>query len=65
MSEHIAEKDAPRELTPTQQLKVCKQEHGLDGNAATVYGHHGSVRVCIRIFGTNKWVYDPRWENAR
>jgi hypothetical protein len=20
------------------------------------------VRVCIRLFGTDTWVFDPRWE---
>lgn len=62
---HSAEKDAGREITPTRQLKVCTQDHGGEFNAATVYGHHGSVRTCLRIFGNDQWVYDPRWENQR
>ena len=46
-------------------LKVCKENHGGESNAATVYGHYGrlSRRVCIRLYGTNTWIYDPRWEN--
>lgn len=43
-------------------LKVCDKDHGGKGNAATVYGHLASVRNCIRLQGTDTWVYDPRWE---
>jgi hypothetical protein len=43
-------------------LAVCDQEHGYEGNPTTVYGHHGSVRTCIRLKTTNQWVYDPAWE---
>jgi hypothetical protein len=45
-----------------KHLKVCKRDHGGPGNAATVYGHHGSMRTCIRIKATDEWVYDPAWE---
>jgi hypothetical protein len=44
------------------KVKVCDQEHGAKDNAATVYGHFGSPRTCIRIKGTDQWVYDPAWE---
>lgn len=37
---------------------VCTQDHGGESNAATVYGHHGSTRVCTRVKGTDTWVYD-------
>ena len=43
-------------------IEVCDLEHGHEGNAATVYGHHGSSRTCIRLKSTNEWVYDPGWE---
>lgn len=46
-------------------LAVCHEEHGGENNAATVYGHRGSVRTCIRFYGTDTWIYDPRWENAQ
>lgn len=46
----------------TDALRLCRKDHGGSLNSAIVYGHHGSVRVCIRLFGTNRWVYDPRWE---
>lgn len=46
-------------------LRRCRLEHGGPANAATVYGHHGSQRVCIRLAGQGRiWVYDPRWERA-
>ena len=45
-----------------KHLKVCTLDHGGDHNAASVYGHHGSVRICIRLFGADTWIYDPRWE---
>lgn len=48
-------------ITP---LRVCDEDHGGPGNAATVYGHLASVRNCIRLFDTDTWVYDPRWEKA-
>lgn len=46
-------------------LKKCTLTHGVEGNDSTVYGHHGSVRICIRLYGTDDWVYDPGWELAR
>lgn len=46
-----------------KHLRVCKKEHGGPGNAATVYGHHASRRSCIRLYDTDTWVYDPRWES--
>lgn len=45
------------------RLKVCDKGHGTETNAAHVYAHHGSVRVCIRLKGADRaWVYDPAWE---
>jgi hypothetical protein len=44
------------------RVETCRLNHGWPGNAATVYGHPGSVRVCIRIHGTDTWVYSPGWE---
>jgi hypothetical protein len=49
----------------TKALRVCDQPHGGPSNGASIYGHHGSVRTCIRLHGTDTWVYDPRWEEAR
>ena len=46
-------------------LRVCTKNHGGEHNAATVYGHAQPRRVCIRLFGSRRWVYDPRWEQAR
>lgn len=45
-----------------ERLKVCKEEHGSEDNPATVYGHHGSPRTCVRLHGIDIWVYDPEWE---
>ena len=45
-------------------LRICKLQHGGDHNAATVYGHSHPSRICLRIKATNKWVYDPAWEEA-
>jgi hypothetical protein len=47
------------------QLRRCTEGHGATGNAATVYGHFGSNRTCIRLHGTRIWVYDPGWEGKR
>jgi hypothetical protein len=47
------------------RLSVCEKPHGSPTNSATVYGHHASVRVCIRLFGTRMWMYDPRFETER
>lgn len=44
-------------------LRMCRLDHGGEGNSATVYGHHGSVRVCIRVRATDTWVFDPAWED--
>jgi len=46
-------------------LRVCALTHGNEGNAATVYGHHGSPRACIRLRDNGQWVYDPAWEESR
>ena len=47
-------------------LRVCDLTHGSEDNPATVYGHHGSVRICLRLHGSsNTWIYDPRWETER
>lgn len=43
-------------------LKPCAREHGVEGNDSTVYGHRGSIRICIRLWGSNTWVFDPRHE---
>jgi hypothetical protein len=52
--------------TPTaRSLRVCPLNHGSEGNAAIVYGHHGSVRTCIKVKGTGQWIYDPAWEQPR
>lgn len=45
-----------------KHLRTCTKDHGGPGNSATVYGHHGSIRVCIKIRETGKWVYSPGWE---
>lgn len=52
----------PRERT---RLRTCNKDHGGPTNTATVYGHPGSVRVCIRRYGTDTWVFDPGWEKKR
>lgn len=52
-------------MNPANALKVCEQPHGAEHNEASVYGHHGSRRTCIRLFGTDTWLYDPRWEQPR
>jgi hypothetical protein len=46
-----------------ERLRICDMQHGRPGNAASVYGH--AVRTCIRIKGTNTWVYDPAWEGKK
>lgn len=46
-------------------MRVCDQSHGGESNTATVYGHHASIRTCIRMFDSDTWVYDPRWEEPR
>ena len=48
-----------------RHLRECDQPHGGSGNPARVYGHHGSVRTCIRLYNSDVWVYDPRWEGKR
>jgi hypothetical protein len=40
--------------------KVCGEEHGGPNNPATVYGHFGSTKTCVRIGTSNTWVYDIR-----
>jgi hypothetical protein len=65
MSAGFQEESATRDRKTRRRitgLKVCTKNHGGPGNAATVYGHPGSVRVCIRLHNTNTWVYDPGWE---
>ena len=65
---HLAKALAPlfaehaRQAAATEALAICNETHGSAGNAATVYGHHASVRTCIRLYGSDTWVYDPRWE---
>jgi hypothetical protein len=49
---------------PRTRLRTCRLAHGGPSNAASVYGHHGSVRVCIRLHGTTVWIYDPKWEKS-
>jgi len=46
-------------------LRVCDDDHGGPNNAASVYGHHGSRRTCIRIKDTDLWVFNPDWEDPR
>lgn len=55
----------PSFVQGSEHLRLCRRDHGGSLNAAHVYGHHGSERICIRLFGTNRWVYDPRWEAKR
>lgn len=38
--------------------KICSREHGGDQNKAEVYGHWGDKRNCLRIDGTDVWIYD-------
>lgn len=47
-----------------KRLDVCVLPHGGPDNSATVYGHFGrhSDRTCIRLHGTDTWVYSPRTE---
>jgi hypothetical protein len=44
-----------------KRLKVCELRHGAPDNSADVYGHDGRHRdrTCIRIHGTDTWVYSP------
>lgn len=49
---------ADREITV--RVKVCEKEHGGPNNAAVLYGHGGRRDACLRIEGTNTWVYEPR-----
>lgn len=42
-----------------KHLAVCERDHGGSHNAAIVYGHWGARRDCIRIQGTDTWVYSP------
>lgn len=37
---------------------ACTDEHGGPNNAATVYGHFGSTKVCVRVLGTDVWVFN-------
>lgn len=56
---------APRSSRPALDLSnvaVCTKTHGAEWNVAHVYGHFDGVRTCIRLFGSNTWIYDPRWE---
>lgn len=50
------------ERNPFDSLAVCDQTHGEEDNAASVYGHYGSVRICIRLKGTDIWIYDSAYE---
>lgn len=58
MTEQNVEKVNRRKMM--QPLRVCGLDHGGPGNS--VYGHFGSMRTCIRLFDSDNWVYDPRWE---
>jgi hypothetical protein len=49
---------------PFESLAVCDQTHGDEHNSATVYGHYGSVRICIRLKDTDIWVYDSAYEEV-
>lgn len=41
-----------------KRLRVCERDHGGPLNAATLYGHfERDRRECIRIHGTDTWVY--------
>ena len=46
-------------------MRQCGLDHGGETNAATVYGHFGSPRNCLRMRDTDVWVYDPAWEEKR
>ena len=62
----LVESAKPRKIegsNPFDNLTVCDQDHGGPDNAATVYGHYGSVRVCIRLKDTDIWIYDSSYEN--
>lgn len=48
----------PTDRTIALTGKVCGDEHGGPNNAAEVYGHFGSTRVCTRVGMTSTWVYD-------
>lgn len=64
MSAAFQEESAFRDRRRQRRLKhlcFCQLDHGAPGNAARVYGH--AVRTCIRLFGSDNWVYDPRWED--
>lgn len=44
--------------------KVCKNDHGNEGNTATFYGHYGRSDVCVRVGTTDVWVYDVQEARA-
>lgn len=48
----------PKDRTILVKAKVCDETHGGPGNAATVYGHFGSTKTCVRIGMSNVWVFD-------
>jgi len=45
-----------------KRLRTCHLDHGGTYNGATVYGHTYPWRECIRIKGTDVWVYSTEPE---
>lgn len=39
---------------------ICTEDHGGPNNSAEVYGHWGSSRTCVRLPGSDTWVFNVR-----